>query len=85
MSEMAYSNFRTFLIETLIRAFEAYYLEVNFGESTAHERIAMEKDRGFYFIDKIYEAYKTEYIPNRTKYKSFEDFMGVVAEILESL
>ena len=85
MTRMAYSNFRIFLIETLVRAFEAYYLEENFGESIAYEKIAKEKERGFYFIDKIYEAYTNEYIANRSKYKSFEEFMPIVAKILEGV
>jgi len=85
MSKMAYNNWNIMLKETLIRAFEAYHLKETFGEQEAIKRITNDKELDFYFVDKIYNAYLNEYLPNRDKYKRFEDFLPEIAKILENI
>ncbi|WP_048152515.1 DUF4932 domain-containing protein [Palaeococcus ferrophilus] len=82
MSDMAYKNFKTMLHETLVRAFEAYYLRETRGEAAARESLLADKARGFYFIEEVYNAYVNEYVPNRDRYRTFDDFMPRLAEII---
>ncbi|EHR79548.1 hypothetical protein OCC_09139 [Thermococcus litoralis DSM 5473] len=82
MSKMAYGNFKTMLYETLVRAFEAYYLRETIGEVAARESLLADKVRGFYFIEDVYNAYVNEYVPNRDRYRTFDDFMPRLAEII---
>ncbi|WP_342452692.1 DUF4932 domain-containing protein [Thermococcus stetteri] len=53
LRKMAYTNFRIMLYETLVRAFEAYYLNVTVGPSAAEEKLR-QNERVFYFIRDVY-------------------------------
>ncbi|WP_456398821.1 DUF4932 domain-containing protein [Palaeococcus sp. (in: euryarchaeotes)] len=82
MAGMAYSDFKNMLHETLVRAFEAYYIKETEGEAAAETRLAMEKASGFHFIDDVYKAYVEKYVPSRAKYRTFDDFMPALAKVI---
>ncbi|WP_324734813.1 DUF4932 domain-containing protein [Thermococcus sp. SY098] len=81
MEKMGYSNWKVMLDETFVRAFEAYYIHMTKGDFYARRFLAQQRALGFYFIHDIYDAY-LRYSENRDRYKTFEDFMTELVEVI---
>lgn len=84
MGRMAYGNWKVMLDETFVRAFEAYYINMTKGDFSARRFLAQQRALGFYFIHDIYDAY-LRYCENRDRYKTFEDFMPELAEVIRGV
>jgi len=84
MTSMGYSNWRTYLDETFVRAFEAYYMLKTRGNESAERFIKGQKALGFYLVGRVYRAYLTDYLPNRDKYPTFDSFMPELARLMGS-
>ncbi|MFX0183412.1 MAG: DUF4932 domain-containing protein [Candidatus Hodarchaeota archaeon] len=82
MTKMKYTSWKTMLREILIRAFSAWVYAGEFGEDKASNILDNEEQRGFYFIRQIYDAY-SEYIDNRDKFPTFEDFIPEIIKVLD--
>ena len=82
MTSMGYSNWKTYLDETFVRAFEAYYILKTEGNGSAERFIKGQEALGFYLVGRVYQAYLTEYIPNKEKYPTFESFMPELARLM---
>ncbi|WP_297509229.1 DUF4932 domain-containing protein [Thermococcus sp.] len=82
MTSMGYSSWKTYLDETLVRAFEAYYIFETQGNQSAERFIKSQEALGFYLVGRIYRAYITDYLPNREKYPTFESFMPELARLM---
>jgi hypothetical protein len=82
MTKMKYTSWQIMLYEILIRAFAAWVYAGEFGEDKASNILDNEEQRGFYFIRQIYDAY-SEYMANRDKFPTFEDFTPEILEVLD--
>jgi len=82
MTKMKYTSWQIMLYEILIRAFAAWVYAGEFGEDKASNILDNEEQRGFYFIRQIYDAY-SEYMANRDKFPTFEDFIPEILEVLD--
>ncbi|WP_240924266.1 DUF4932 domain-containing protein [Thermococcus sp. 21S7] len=80
LKEMAYPNFRIMLYETLVRAFEAYYLNATGNPDMA--MLSLSRNKVFYFVDDVYRAYGY-YAAHRDRYRTFDDFMPELARVIE--
>ncbi|WP_297435351.1 DUF4932 domain-containing protein [Thermococcus sp.] len=69
--------------ETFVRAFEAYYILETQGNQSAERFIENQESIGFYLVGRIYQAYLTDYLPNRGKYPTFESFMPELARLID--
>ncbi|MHA2039157.1 MAG: DUF4932 domain-containing protein [Promethearchaeota archaeon] len=81
MTQMLYSNWQAMLHETFVRAFTAWFINEEYGEVKAKERLDLEEKRGFYFIRDIYNSY-VEFMEKRNQYSTFDHF---IPEILKKL
>ncbi|WP_084606327.1 DUF4932 domain-containing protein [Thermococcus nautili] len=84
MTSMGYASWKTYLDETFVRAFEAYYILKTEGNQSAERFIKGQEALGFYLVGRVYRAYLTEYIPNKEKYPTFESFMPELAKLMGS-
>jgi len=84
MASMGYSSWKTYLDETFVRAFEAYYILKTEGNQSAERFIKDQEALGFYLVGRVYRAYLTEYIPNKEKYPTFESFMPELARLMSN-
>ncbi len=82
MTSMGYSSWKTYLDETLVRAFEAYYILKTEGNQSAERFIEGQEALGFYLVGRVYRAYITDYLPNGEKYPTFESFMPELARLM---
>ena len=82
MTSMGYSSWKTYLDETLVRAFEAYYILKTEGNQSAERFIKSQEALGFYLVGRVYGAYLTDYLPNWEKYPTFESFMPELARLM---
>lgn len=73
MESMAYGTWETMLNETLIRAFTCYKVYEESGTEKGRICLSREKNRGFYFIEDIFELY-LDYMKNRDIYPDFRSF-----------
>ncbi|WP_148882236.1 DUF4932 domain-containing protein [Thermococcus aciditolerans] len=81
LREMAYPNFKVMLYETLVRAFEAYYLNAT-GRPEGATATLKGNRKVFYFIDDVYRAYVDDYLKHREEYRTFDDFMQELARVI---
>lgn len=81
MKNMGYATWKVYLQETFVRAFEAYYLEKTGKIRSLQTFLKKQENIGFYLVKYVYNAYINEYVPQRDKYKTFEDFMPRLAEL----
>lgn len=82
MTSMGYSSWKTYLDETFVRAFEAYYILKTEGNQGAERFIKGQEALGFYLVGRVYRAYLTDYLPNGEKYPTFESFMPELARLM---
>jgi len=82
MLAMGYSNWHTYLEETLVRAFEAYYILKTRGNQSSERFIKEQEALGFYLVRRVYQAYLLDYLPNRDKYPTFRSFMPELAKLM---
>ncbi|QDA30666.1 DUF4932 domain-containing protein [Thermococcus indicus] len=82
MNPMGYSNWKTYLDETFVRAFEAYYIPKTEGNQSAERFIQSQEALGFYLVGRVYGVYLTDYLPNREKYPTFKSFMLELARLM---
>ncbi|WP_167912971.1 DUF4932 domain-containing protein [Thermococcus sp. 21S7] len=82
MTSMGYSSWKTYLYETFVRAFEAYYKLKTEGNESAERFIKSQEALGFYLVGRVYRAYLTDYLPNREKYPTFKSFMPELARLI---
>ncbi|WP_461864186.1 DUF4932 domain-containing protein [Thermococcus sp.] len=82
MTSMGYSSWKTYLDETFVRAFEAYYILETQGNQSAERFIKSQEALGFYLVGRVYRAYLTDYLPNGEKYQTFESFMPELARLM---
>lgn len=82
MESMGYSSWKTYLEETFVRAFEAYYILETRGNQSAERFIKSQESLGFYLVGRVYEAYLTDYLPNREKYPTFNSFIPELARLM---
>ena len=82
MASMGYSSWKTYLDETFVRAFEAYYILKTEGNQSAERFIKGQEALGFYLVGRVYRAYLTDYSPNRDKYPTFDSFMPELARLM---
>jgi len=83
MASMGYSSWKTYLDETFVRAFEAYYILETQGNQSAERFIQGQEALGFYLVGRVYRAYLTDYLPNRNRYPTFESFMPELARLMD--
>ncbi|WP_456394108.1 DUF4932 domain-containing protein [Thermococcus sp.] len=84
MTSMGYSSWKTYLDETFVRAFEAYYILETQGNQSAERFIENQESLGFYLVGRVYNAYLTDYLRNRDKYPTFESFMPELARLMDT-
>lgn len=82
MTSMGYSSWKTYLDDTFVRAFEAYYMLKTEGNQSAERFIKGQEALGFYLVGRVYRVYLTDYIPNKEKYPTFESFMPELARLM---
>ncbi len=82
MTSIGYSGWKTYLDETLVRAFEAYYILKTEGNQSAKRFIKGQEALGFYLVGRVYGACLTDYLPNGEKYQTFESFMPELARLM---
>ncbi|ASJ11626.1 hypothetical protein A3L14_01415 [Thermococcus thioreducens] len=68
MTSMGYSSWKTYLDETFVRAFEAYYILETQDNQSAERFIENQESLGLYLVGRVYNAYLTDYLRNRDKY-----------------
>lgn len=81
MKSMAYGSWETMLNETLIRAFTCYKVYEESGIERGRDCLSREKNRGFYFIEDIFELY-LDYMQNRDVYPDFKSFFPTILDKL---
>lgn len=74
MKSQAYSNWKTMIYESLVRAAVNRYLQAN-DPGSVKEDIQSNIERGFFWIRDLVEVL-AEYEANREKYPTFRKFMG---------
>ncbi|WP_297518189.1 DUF4932 domain-containing protein [Thermococcus sp.] len=82
MTSMGYSGWKTYLDETLVRAFEAYYILETQGNLSAERFIQTQETLGFYLVGRVYRAYLEDYLSDRNRYPTFNSFMPELAELM---
>jgi len=73
------------LNETLTRALTVLIIEKNHPNVNADEMLALSLRTGWINTDKVYYLLKNEYINNRAKYKTIEDFMPRLVDYLDQM
>lgn len=84
MKSMAYGTWETMLNETLIRAFTCYTMYEESGTQKGKSCLSKEKNKGFYFIEDIYELY-VDYMKTRDIYPDFKSFYPHILDKLEEI
>ncbi len=84
MTEQAYRTWETCVNEHIVRAVTSRLCYKVFGEKSAKEEIKWHKERGFLYIDKLYEKL-IEYENNRNKYTTFKEFYPELLKVFEEV
>ena len=83
MSEQAYSQWSTMMIESVVRASVNRYLRTNAKEGDVITDIKYNTERGFIWINKLSDLFD-EYENNRNKYKNLDEFFPRIVEFFNS-
>ncbi len=83
MSRQAYSNWKTMLYESLVRASTVRYILANDGPEAARQAILREKHRSFLWTDELADLLG-EYEAQRDRYPSLDDFAPRLAEFFNT-
>lgn len=78
MQRLAYGNWKTMIVESLVRAAVTRYLFEHDGMEKADSAIIVEKAKGFVWMDELFVLLGT-YENNRKSYATFRSFMPVLA------
>lgn len=85
MRRQGYSQWKTIIIESLVRACVVKYLQRNpTGKMTAQLQLAEEESRSFWWTTKLV-ALLDEYERNRKKYPTLESFVSRLIEFFDSV
>jgi len=78
MKRMAYGNWRTMMIESVVRGAVVRYLEATQGAQTAQAQIKTEQEHGFVWLGALSELL-AEYETHRDEYATFDRFFPKIA------
>lgn len=84
MKRQAYSNWKTMMCESLVRASVIRYLLEYSSDNEAEKKMKSDTDRGFYWMKDLVNLLD-KYESNRTQYKSMEEFMIEIVQFYNNL
>lgn len=84
MTDQAYNQWYISLNEHIVRANTIYMMTEIYGEDIEKELIEKEKDRGFVYIEQIYDSIK-KYESNRDKYLDFSQYFDTLMSDVEKI
>ena len=78
------SSHLSFINEILARAITIYMIATYHNQEMAYRNWALEKKRGWRYLDEVYSLIVNKYLSQREKYATFESFFPVVLEYFKA-